>query len=165
MPNATMFYTNTGEQYANEFNNIHPIYGHIDGLAWNCGSSSADALELLQTCAGPSVSERKLLYTYVAMLPWSYWWLGMEYIGIADNHYVPTHREPPYSRYANICHLLIVLTKTHCLLLHVPHCNASVLLLLMSVWWTNMIYVKYVIEEYSHSVIIFNVKIVMLNTI
>ena len=42
-------------------------HGHIDGLAWDCGSSSADAMELLQSCAVPSVSVRKLLYTYVAM--------------------------------------------------------------------------------------------------
>ena len=47
-------------------------HGHIDGLMWNCGGSSADALELLQPCAGPSASIRKLLYTYVAMLPWLY---------------------------------------------------------------------------------------------
>ena len=45
---------------------------HIDGLAWNCGSSSADTLELLQSCAVPSVSVRKLFYTYVAMLSWLY---------------------------------------------------------------------------------------------
>ena len=37
------------------------------GLAWNCGSSSADTLQLLQSCAGPSVWVHKLLYTYVAM--------------------------------------------------------------------------------------------------
>ena len=137
-------------QYASCFIHMLPCYhGYTDGLTWNCGSSSADALEMPHSCVGSSV--------------WVYK-LGMEYTGIGDNNYVPTHREPSYSRYANICHLLIVLTKTHCLLLHVPHCNASVLLLLMSVWRTNMIYVKYVIEEYSHSVIIFNVKIVMLNT-
>ena len=154
---------------------------------WNCGRSSADALELLQSYAGSSVWVYKLFYTFISMvilmtwrgtveapvlthwsccrlvlghkceyiscsihlLPRSYWWLGMECTGTGDNNCVPTHREPPYSRYANICHLLIVLNKTHCLLLHVPHCNASVLLLLISVWWTNMVYVKYVIEEYS----------------
>ena len=73
-------------QYASCF--IHMLtcsHGHIDGLAWDCGSSSADALELLQSCAVPSVSickllytHRKLLYTYVAILTWSYWWLGVE---------------------------------------------------------------------------------------
>ena len=43
-------------------------HGHMgDGLAWNCGSSSADALELLQSCAEPSMSVHKLPYTYVAM--------------------------------------------------------------------------------------------------
>ena len=71
-------------QYACCFIRMLPCYhGHIDGLAWNCGSSSADALELLQSCAVPSVSVhkllytyRKLLYTYVAILPWSYWWIG-----------------------------------------------------------------------------------------
>ena len=67
-------------QYASCF--IHMLtcsHGHIDGLAWNCGSSSADALELLQSCTVPSVSVRKLLYTYrkllytyVAILTWSY---------------------------------------------------------------------------------------------
>ena len=60
---------------------IHKLpcyHGHIDGLAWNCGSSSTDTLELLQFCAVPSMSVRKLLYTYIAMLPWSYWWLGVE---------------------------------------------------------------------------------------
>ena len=66
-------------QYASCF--IHMLsccHGHIDGLAWNCGSSSADALELLQSCAVLSVSIRKLLYTYVAMLQLSYWWPGVE---------------------------------------------------------------------------------------
>ena len=66
-------------QYASCFISMLPCYhGHIDGLVWNCGSSSADTLELLQSCAVTSVSVRKLLYTYVAMLPWSYWWPGME---------------------------------------------------------------------------------------
>ena len=61
------------------FYNMLPCYQDlIDGLAWNCGSSSADALELLQSCDVPSVSVRKLFYTYVAMLSWSYWWLGVE---------------------------------------------------------------------------------------
>ena len=55
-------------QYASCFIHMLTCYhGHIDGLAWDCGSSSADALELLQSCAVPSVSVRKLLYTYVAM--------------------------------------------------------------------------------------------------
>ena len=45
---------------------------HIDGLAWNCGSSSADTLELLQSCVVPSVSVCKLFYTYVDMFSWSY---------------------------------------------------------------------------------------------
>ena len=66
-------------QYASYFIHMLPCYhGYIDGLAWNCGSSSADALELLQFCAVPPMSVRKLLYTYVAMLSWSYWWLGVE---------------------------------------------------------------------------------------
>ena len=47
-------------------------HGHTDGLARHCGSSSADALELLKSGAVPSVSVRKLFYTYVAILPWSY---------------------------------------------------------------------------------------------
>ena len=47
-------------------------HGHIDGLAWYCGSSSADALELLQSCAVPPMSVRKLFYTYVDMFSWSY---------------------------------------------------------------------------------------------
>ena len=55
------------------FIHMLPCYhGYIDGLAWNCGSSSASALELLQFCAVPPMSVRKLLYTYVAMYPWSY---------------------------------------------------------------------------------------------
>ena len=60
-------------QYASCF--IHMLtcsHGHIDGLAWDCSSSSADALELLQSCTVPSVSVRKLLYTNVAMFSWSY---------------------------------------------------------------------------------------------
>ena len=60
---------------------IHKLlyyHGHTDGLARHCGSSSAQTLELLQSCAVPSVSVRMLFYTYVAMLPWSYWWLGVE---------------------------------------------------------------------------------------
>ena len=66
-------------QYASCFIHMLPCYhGHIDGLAWDCGSSSADALELQQSFAVPSVSVRKLFYTYVVMLPWSYWWLGVE---------------------------------------------------------------------------------------
>ena len=66
-------------QYASCFIHMLPCYhGHIDGLAWNCGSSSADAMQLLQPCAVPSVSVRKLFYTYVAMLSWLYWWLGVE---------------------------------------------------------------------------------------
>ena len=61
------------------FIHMLPCYhGHVDGLAWNCGRSSTDTLELLQSCAVPSMSVRKLLYTYVAMLEWSYWWLGVE---------------------------------------------------------------------------------------
>ena len=41
-----------------------PCYNcHIDGLAWKCGSSRADALELLQSCAGPSVWTHELFYT------------------------------------------------------------------------------------------------------
>ena len=48
-------------------------HGHIDGLAWDCGGSSADALELLQSCAVPSVSVRKLLYTYVDMFMLMAW--------------------------------------------------------------------------------------------
>ena len=93
------------------------------------------------------------------------WMSSYAYIVTTENNYVPTHREAPDSRYATNCHLLIVLTKTHCLLLHVPHCNAPLLLLLMSVWWTNMIYVKHVIEEYSRSAIMFNVKIVKVDRI
>ena len=65
-------------QYASCF--IHMLtcsHGHIDGLAWDCSSSSADALELLQSCAVPSVSVHKLFYTYVDMFSWSYWWLGV----------------------------------------------------------------------------------------
>ena len=55
-------------QYASCFICMLPCYhGHIDGLVWNCGSSSADALELLQSCAVSTVSVRKLLYAYVAM--------------------------------------------------------------------------------------------------
>ena len=112
-------------QYASCSIRMLPCYhGHIDGLAWNCGRSSADALELLQSCAVPSMSVRKLFYTYicchvimvilmawrgtvvapvlmhwsccslalchqcqyascfihtyVAILSWSYWWLGVE---------------------------------------------------------------------------------------
>ena len=42
-------------------------HGHIDGLAWNCGSSSVDALELLQSRAGPSVWTHELFYTSAAM--------------------------------------------------------------------------------------------------
>ena len=53
-------------------------HGHTEGLARHCGSSSADTLELLHSCAVPSVSVGKLFYTYVAVLPWSYWWLAME---------------------------------------------------------------------------------------
>ena len=34
-------------------------HGHTNGLARHCGSSSADTLELLQSCAVPSVSVRK----------------------------------------------------------------------------------------------------------
>ena len=44
-----------------------PCYhGQIDDLAWNCGSSSADALELQQSYAVPSVSVRKC---FIHMLP------------------------------------------------------------------------------------------------
>ena len=65
-------------QYASCFIHMLTCYhGHIDGLAWDCGSSSADALELLQSCTVPSESVRKLFYTYVDMLSWSYWWLGV----------------------------------------------------------------------------------------
>ena len=60
-------------QYTSLFIHMLPCYhGHIDGLAWNCGSSGADAMELLQSCTVPSVSVRKLFYTYVDMLSWSY---------------------------------------------------------------------------------------------
>ena len=104
-------------QYASCFIHMLPCnHGHIDGLTWNCGSSSADALELLQSCAGSSVWVYKLFYTFISMvilmtwrstvvapvlthwsccrlvlghqceyiscsiylLPWSYWWLGVE---------------------------------------------------------------------------------------
>ena len=41
-------------------------HGHIDCLGWNCGGSSADALELQQSYAEPSVSVRKL---FIHMLP------------------------------------------------------------------------------------------------
>ena len=51
---------------------------YADGLAWNCGSSSADALELLQSCAGPYVREHGLLYAPSIMLSFSCWWLGIE---------------------------------------------------------------------------------------
>ena len=61
------------------FIHMLPCYhGHIDGLAWNYGSSCAGTLELLQACAVPLMSVRKLLCTYVVMLSWSYWWLGVE---------------------------------------------------------------------------------------
>ena len=72
---------------------------HTEGLARHCGSSSADTLEMLQSCAVPSVSIRKLFYTYDAMLPWSYWWLGVE---------SPTERtssltmSPKMSRYSSM---------------------------------------------------------------
>ena len=56
--------------YAELFENTENIIYLSD--MWNCGSSSADALELQQSWAGPSASIRKLLYTYVAMLPWLY---------------------------------------------------------------------------------------------
>ena len=60
-------------QYATCFIHMLPCYhGHIDGLVWNCGSSSADALVLLQSCAVTPMLVRKLFNTYVAMLPWSY---------------------------------------------------------------------------------------------
>ena len=62
-------------QYASCFIHMLPCYhGHIDGLAWKCGSSSADALALLQSCAGPSVWTHELLYTSAAMfvsMAWS----------------------------------------------------------------------------------------------
>ena len=62
-------------------------HGHIDGLAWDCGSSSADAMELLQSCAVPSVSVRKLLYTYVAMFMSmagvELWWFQCRCTGVA----------------------------------------------------------------------------------
>ena len=63
------------DQYANCFIHMLPFYhGHIDGLAWNCGSSSADALKLLQSRAGPSVWTHELFYTSAAMsvsMDWS----------------------------------------------------------------------------------------------
>ena len=63
-------------QYASCFIHMLPCYhGHIDGLTWNCGSSSADALELLQSCAGSSVWVYKL---FIHSFPWSYWWRGVE---------------------------------------------------------------------------------------
>ena len=56
-------------QYASCFIHVLPCYhGHIDGLAWNCGSSSADALELLQSRAGPSMWVHKLFYTSISMV-------------------------------------------------------------------------------------------------
>ena len=66
-------------QYASCSKHMLPYHhGHTNGLARHYGSSSADTLELLQSCAVPSVSVRKLFYTYVDMLSWSYWWLGVE---------------------------------------------------------------------------------------
>ena len=56
-------------QYASCFIHKLPCYhGYIDGLTWNCGSSSADALELLQSCVGSSVWVYKLFYTFISMV-------------------------------------------------------------------------------------------------
>ena len=63
-------------QYASCF--IHMLPCSCRWLGVNCGSSSDDALELQQSYAVPSVSVRKVFYTYFAMLPWSYWWFGVE---------------------------------------------------------------------------------------
>ena len=56
-------------QYASCYIHMLPCYhGYIDGLTWNCGSSSADALELPQSCVGSSVWVYKLFYTFISMV-------------------------------------------------------------------------------------------------
>ena len=52
---------------------VHQVHVHIDGLAQDCSNSIANALELLQSCAKPSIClaliyDRSELYLYVIAL-------------------------------------------------------------------------------------------------